>query len=303
MPTVSIVLPVFNSEQYLRECFESCLAQTFADFELICVDGGSRDATLAIIQEYMERDARIQLVHQPANSGKLPGALNLGFARTQGQYLAWMQSDSLYTPDAIRTMKTHLEEHPAVDFVYANYHVIGLDSAKILESVEVDPIEMLKRDNPIGMCHMWKRRVYERIGDHDVTTFLAEDYDYWCRIYRAGFKMEKIDQYLYYWRRHPGSLTYNNYGIFESSRQAARVRLRWVNPDRFFFARSMAKIYIDEAFIRQANREVAGTRNAVLRGLLYNPAWFFNRGVLSLLVQSLTGRLKEPVKGLNWPPY
>lgn len=302
MITVSIVLPTYNAARFLSESVESCLNQTCRDIELICVDGGSTDGTLETIQKYIAQDPRVSLVHQPANTGKLPGALNIGFAHTTGDFLTWMQADSLYVPHAIQTLRGHLEEHPEVDFVYANYWVIGLDSGTILQEVQVGHPEEIKWSNPIGACHLWRRTVYEGVGDHNVKAFLAEDYEYWCRIYVSGFKMEKCDEFLYYWRRHPGSLSFNNYGLFKSMRVAARVRYKLVNRNRFFYARSMSQLYIDEAFARHANGDATGTRHAVIRGLIYNPTWVQNRGVISILLQSLTGRLKAPATHINWPP-
>jgi glycosyltransferase involved in cell wall biosynthesis len=85
MLKVSIVLPTLNGEKYIRQSIESCLNQTYSNLELIIVDGGSTDGTLDVINEI--RDARIRLVHQPPNSGRLPGALNLGFRETIGEFL------------------------------------------------------------------------------------------------------------------------------------------------------------------------------------------------------------------------
>jgi glycosyltransferase involved in cell wall biosynthesis len=297
---VSIVLPTYNASRFLRESIQSCLGQTYRDLEVICVDGGSTDGTLDILQEYMARDPRISLIHQPANSGKLPGALSIGFAHTRGAFLTWMQADSLYTPRAIQAMKEFFDEHAEVDFTYANYWVIGEDSSKIIEAAEVGEPEEIKWDNPIGMCHLWRRRVYEVIGDHHVDAFLAEDYEYWCRIYQHGFKMRKLDEFLYYWRRHAESLTFDNYGFFKAKRVAARVRYKFVNHDWRLYARSVSQSYIEEAFVRHARRDARGTRRAVLPGLLYNPAWMRNRGVVSILLQSLTGRLKP--SDIVWPP-
>jgi glycosyltransferase involved in cell wall biosynthesis len=301
MAKVSIVLPTYNAARYLREAVDSCLNQTHRDIELICVDGGSTDGTLKILDEYVAQDPRVSIVHQPANSGKLPGALSLGFRHSTGEYLEWMQADSLYAPHAIATLIEHLEKYNA-DFVYANYWVIDPDG-KIIESVKVGQVEEIKQDNPFGMCHLWRRRVYDALGDHNVKAFLAEDYEYWCRIYQHGFKMHKIDEFLYYWRRHPDSLSFRDYGLFESMRQAARIRQRLVNPDFFNYARAMSQLYIDEAFARHAYADAPGTRRAVLQGIRYNPAWLFNRGVLVIFLRALSGHIEPHLESVNWPPY
>ena len=298
MSKVSIVLPTYNAARFLHECVESCLNQTYKDIELICVDGGSTDGTLEIIHEYMAKDPRISLINQPANSGRLPGALNIGFAHSTGAFLTWMQADSLYAPHAIETMKQYLDEHPDVDFVYANIWIID-SHGKVIRERPLDEPEGLKRTNIVGYCHLWRRKVYEVIGDHNEKAFLAEDYEYWLRIY-SKFKMQRCNEFLYYWRQHPDSLTFNDYGYFESMRRGAYYRRKLINPNWRFYARSIAQLYIEEAFVRHADGDVAGTRRAVIRGLLYNPIWVKNRGVLSILLQSLIGRLKP--SSINWHP-
>ena len=69
MPAISVIIPVYNVEKYLRECLDSVLSQTFSDFELILIDDGSPDSSGAICDEYAERDARVRVFHQ-ANAGQ-----------------------------------------------------------------------------------------------------------------------------------------------------------------------------------------------------------------------------------------
>src|SRR5690242_20649552 len=91
-PLISIVLPVLNSARYLAGSIESVLAQTHANWELIIVDGGSTDGTLAVVETHLAKDTRLRLLHQVNNADKLPGALNLGFAAARGDYFTWTQA-------------------------------------------------------------------------------------------------------------------------------------------------------------------------------------------------------------------
>src|SRR5207253_385711 len=92
-PTVSVLLPVYNGARYLRPAVESILAQTFADFELIAVDDGSTDRSLAMLQEYARRDPRVHVITRP-NTG-IAGALNDGLAAARGEFLARMDADDI----------------------------------------------------------------------------------------------------------------------------------------------------------------------------------------------------------------
>ena len=100
MPSISVVVPVYMVEAYLRRCVDSVLAQTFSDFELILVDDGSPDNCGAICDEYAERDSRVRVIHQ-ANGG-LSAARNAGidwaFAHSDSRWLTFIDSDDWILP-------------------------------------------------------------------------------------------------------------------------------------------------------------------------------------------------------------
>ena len=100
--TVSVVMPVYNGEGYLRECLDSVCAQTLRDIEIICVDDGSSDGSLAILDEYAAADPRIKVIAQP-NSGAAV-ARNKGIAIAQGEYLSILDSDDWFEPKMLETM-------------------------------------------------------------------------------------------------------------------------------------------------------------------------------------------------------
>ena len=91
MPTLSVIVPVYNTEKYLRACIESILAQTFTDFELILIDDGSSDGSGAICDEYANKDLRIQVIHQK-NAG-VTYARKSGVRRASGEYFSFIDSD------------------------------------------------------------------------------------------------------------------------------------------------------------------------------------------------------------------
>ena len=126
MKKVSIVLPVYNGEVYLRQAIESVLAQTYENWELIIVDDCSTDGSPAIMDEYAGWDARIKVVHNKENQ-KLPESLNIGFRQAEGDYFAWTSDDNMYKPDAIETMVSVLDARPQYGLVYCDMDYIDDD--------------------------------------------------------------------------------------------------------------------------------------------------------------------------------
>src|SRR5437899_2495400 len=121
-PVISIVLPTYNGSKYIRASIESCLAQTFRDFELIIVNDCSTDDTAKIIGEYVEKDPRIKIIHNQFNK-KLPLSLNTGFDIAAGIYHTWTSDDNYYAPNALENLYGLLEKDKTIDFVYTDYTI------------------------------------------------------------------------------------------------------------------------------------------------------------------------------------
>lgn len=203
-PRVSMVMPVFNGARYLAAALESVLAQDFQDFELICLNDGSNDATPEILAEYAAIDHRIAYRDNSGNLG-LPATLNAGFAFATGDFHSWTSHDNLLRPDMLSTLVEVLDADMSVGVAYAGYSVIDSDS-EILRYHAPRPAEARWFGNPVGAAFLYRREVTEALGGYDESLFGAEDYDFWLRAARA-FKLQPIDRDLYLYRRHDASLT------------------------------------------------------------------------------------------------
>lgn len=110
MPKVSIVLPTYNGDKWLKESIDSVINQSFCDWELIIVDDCSTDDTLSIANKYSSMDKRIHVIHNEVNK-KLPASLNIGFRRAEGKYLTWTSDDNMYVSDALEKMVDFLDKN------------------------------------------------------------------------------------------------------------------------------------------------------------------------------------------------
>lgn len=201
---VSLILPVHNGAPYLSAAIESALGQSFADFELICVDDGSTDDSPHILTRYANRDSRIRIVTLNPNVG-LPAALNRGFAAAKGEYHSWTSDDNLLNPDMLEKLVAVLDNEPDTDIVHAAYDVVD-EAGRFIRHIAVGPAERLMFGNNVGACFLYRATVTEKLGGYNEKIMGAEDYDFWLRAARH-FTFRALDDTLYIYRRHGGSLT------------------------------------------------------------------------------------------------
>jgi hypothetical protein len=120
-PTVSVIMPVYNVEDYVADAISSVLAQTYDDFELVIVDDGGSDGSMSICRSF--DDPRIRIRSQ-ANRG-LAGARNTGIAAARGRYIALLDSDDLFAPDKLARHVAHLDANPDVGASFAGAELIN----------------------------------------------------------------------------------------------------------------------------------------------------------------------------------
>ena len=96
-PLISVIVPVYKVELYLRQCVDSLLAQTYSNLEIILVDDGSPDGCPAICDEYARKDSRVRVIHKP--NGGLSDARNVGLDAARGEYIGFIDSDDWVMPD------------------------------------------------------------------------------------------------------------------------------------------------------------------------------------------------------------
>ncbi|MBE6194561.1 MAG: glycosyltransferase family 2 protein [Rikenellaceae bacterium] len=123
MALVSIIIPIYNAENYLRLCLESILAQKVADFELLLVNDGSKDRSLDICNEYASRDSRIRVFDKP--NGGVCSARNLGLEKAQGEYVMFVDADDWLVPNALSVCLPYIPEYDIVKYGAVVYMADG----------------------------------------------------------------------------------------------------------------------------------------------------------------------------------
>ena len=120
-PKISIIVPVYNVEQYLPRCIDSILNQSFADFELLLIDDGSKDKSGAICDEYAAKDSRVRVYHK--ENGGVSSARNIGLENARGEWLSFIDGDDEITEGYFNIR----QEHEGVDVIIKPYSVVNAD--------------------------------------------------------------------------------------------------------------------------------------------------------------------------------
>lgn len=201
MPLISVILPVFNAEEYLSEAIQSILDQTFPYFELILINDGSTDDSLDILTHFCQRDSRLILISRQ-NKG-LVTTLNEGIDLARGMWIARMDADDVSLPDRFARQLKWLEDTGA-DICGTWVRLHGLSNQRILKHAQADSaikMEMLFGTPFAHPSVMVKTECMRRLK-YDNKWEKCEDYDLWERGARAGWRMCNVPEILLLYRQH-----------------------------------------------------------------------------------------------------
>ena len=233
MPAISIIIPVYNVEKYLRRCLDSVLNQTFSDWEAICVDDGSPDNSASILAEYAARDKRFKIVNK--TNGGLSDARNAGFPHTTGKYIMYLDSDDFIHPQTMELAyyMAQRDNSDVVSFTYDRYyrpqlmirHFLHMNTDKVVphrihKKYKANKIKTLVTDdvykyaterthnmfNPkrkwlIKHCQVWKN-MYRRELISDIPFIkgiLFEDFPWWSMVMLKNPRVTIMPLPLYFY--------------------------------------------------------------------------------------------------------
>lgn len=219
MPKVSVIIPIYNVEKYLRKCLDSVVNQTLKDIEIICVDDGSPDNCGAILDEYALKDNRIKVIHQE-NKG-LSGARKAGMEIATGDYLAHIDSDDFVEKDYLHTLYTSAKEYNADISVapmkfYTDKKIT--DAAKFAEGIICydlyDKLALLRNDNQsfwISVINkLYSKKLIEQLKKvpNPEELNLGEDCLWMVKAAYYANKIVGTCNSCYYYRYNPSSITH-----------------------------------------------------------------------------------------------
>ncbi len=253
---VSVIVPIYNVEKYLKRCIDSILNQTYKNIEIILVNDGSKDGSLNICNEYLSKDSRIKLINQK-NKGP-SGAKNSGLNLIKGKYIVFVDSDDYISKDYIKKLLTSAIKFNA-DIVECNYFRVD-ENNEFLEKTDIgfydcsEQTKILKSflEN-INFKNVVWNKIYKKeiIGNIKFTEKYktSEDFEFLSNIYLKKQKKVNIQDYLYYYVNRSDSICnlkvsentldviysrenifdkYNKLGLFDLANYIALKIIYWV---------------------------------------------------------------------------
>lgn len=259
MPSVSVILPVYNGEKYLPQAIESILSQSFSDFEFIIINDASTDGTEGIIRRFQEIDKRIVYYKNEQNC-KVVGSLNKGIELSKGQFIARMDADDVALKDRFQQQVDFLMKHPDTSLVDVLMEYTD-DDGKSLQKYNskiFDPGKIkryLANKNPLGHSSIMIRADILKKYKYNQTDF--EDYELWLRLTGDGYKLAKLESPMLLYRIHELSITSKSINdkshflkqsrakkLYLSNEVIKRHRWSWFDTRVFFFMMRDYFLYI-----------------------------------------------------------
>lgn len=275
-PVVSVILPVYDGEKYLSDAVASILNQDFSDFELIAIDDGSRDGTLAILRQWQVRDPRIRIISRK-NRG-LVATLNEAISLAKGRYIARMDADDISFPDRLRRQVEYLECNTDVVLLGVSVTKSLWFKSKLPKMFGKGPTTwgLVFRNNVghpgvmLRVCTLRDNNLHYRSEYKH-----AEDFKLWCEMIRFG-RADVLPRSLLYYRTHPESVSAKNRRaqalidrriVMENMREKFDIDMEdcfyfdvrtWINKltERLFLGQSFANLpFEDQNSIIQTYQE------------------------------------------------
>ena len=217
MPLISIIIPVYNTEEFITDCLNSVLEQTFQDFEVICINDGSPDNSLAILKKFQLKDTRIKVISQQNQGVSI--ARNTGLSHAKGDYITFLDSDDTIAPTFLEKLYQPLKENPQANFAWGDFRETLFPFEKNEETITPRPTNInqpfdhfVKRKKPrIGAsscAKLYKKETLQNIHFPKGLT-VGEDLIFLYNLLLKSNVAVYVPEVLYFYRIYKTSVSFD----------------------------------------------------------------------------------------------
>ena len=236
-----VILPAYNAENFITECLESLLNQTFSDFCILAVNDASTDNTGKILEDYAAKDTRLRVYHFSENQGE-PAVMQftmdiLNYMNVE--YVARMDADDICVPHRFERQVQYLDEHPEIDILGSNALLFNDGQTDKTSKVSKLPLLdkdikahfSLARDNIINPSSMWRHSSIKALNINYAQTATAPDFHMWIQCALHKKKFANLPEPLLLYRLHPGQESKKHDKISESVQYSMELWISHLFPE------------------------------------------------------------------------
>ncbi len=294
MPKVSIIIPIYNTEKYLAQCLDSITSQTFEDFEYICVNDGSTDNSLKILEQYANKDNRLKIINQK-NKGS-SAARNMALKHIKGKYISFIDSDDFVAKDFLEKL-VNIAEKDNSDIVYCRHTVYCSADNKYIPDKNKEKLKKLfykyskttnnkikKRcilnivENSSSVCFkLYKSSI---IKNNDICFFeniyAEEDYAFNILTNIYSSKISFLEEDLYFYRKQITSITAKNTDDFRINSIKSFILLTKVlNTRNLLIKNKILMRFISHKFLSTIGKNLSIEKQKEILPEIYEHIKFF----------------------------
>lgn len=274
MPKISIIIPIYNVENYLAQCLDSILNQIFKDFECICVNDGSTDKSLAILQEYINKDDRIKIINQE-NKG-LSGARNSALKIVNGKYITFIDSDDFVTIDYLEKL-INIAEKEDSDIVYCRHkmyysvdnkyengpnkeklNTLFYEYSKLKQTdKQLECILDIVENSRSACMKLYKTNVIKNnaiLFFEDI--YAEEDFSFNILVNLYSKKISLLDEEIYYYRKQVKSITTNKENFRVNAIKSFAFLTREIYKRNLLYNNEILKNFVLSKFVFNIGKKI-----------------------------------------------
>jgi glycosyltransferase involved in cell wall biosynthesis len=282
-PTLSVIIPAYNSSAYIAEALESVFMQTFRDFEVIVINDGSPDTEMMerALEPFRERITYLKQENQGPSAAR-----NRGIRAAQGQYLAFLDSDDIWTREYLAAQMTVFEQIPDLDMVYCDTLLFGESTSAGKTIMEENPPigdptfdnVLFNEQGILTSCAVVRKKVILQVGMFDEAFIRSEDFDVWLRIAYFSGRIARQEKALARRRVCREGLSQDSHKLLESEIQVLKkfesdVQLPGEKQAllRKALARAEAAFELEQGKIFLLAGDFAGARSSLKKAYAFSP--------------------------------
>ena len=280
---ISVVIPVFNAQEYIENTVDSVINQEYKNWELIIIDDCSTDDSLSIVETKYKSNKKIEIIKLERNSGGPAKPRNIGIKNSNGDFIAFLDQDDIWDNDKLRICCNSICDN--VDFIYHDMRVVAENDysvkQKILPSRQLEQpvlIDLLINDNAIlNSSAMVRRSLLVKIGDINESKKMiaSEDYNTWLRIAKITDNFLYIPKVLGSYFVHSSGAS--NKDMYSSVIYATKEFMTYITP------RQRKKIKVQRVYVRARYKYLNNERGAAVKALLF---FCLNYGDITIKIKS-----------------